>query len=308
MNKANPATALDLPAIAQRLRWVLKHLQLEATVFSERTDVPYSTMRSYLSGKRAPSPELLAAAYRVYRVSPVWLLTAEGQMVESDGVLTTGSGVATPLRLAESSAPWRLPEGEPASLYSPGAWGVSKIAGGNPYPEGALMVPEGAEAVRPLVLSVSVGDRGGHESRIEYQVIPRRSRPAAAGTVAGQPAGAAETLDLAGDIAFTFDWLRRNMGQTVGQLSLVQVEGTSMSPTLLDGETIMIDEGISEVVADDIYVLEIYGRRLVKRVQHLFDGTLVLISDNNAYQAERLPRDVARDVRVVGRMVWPRPR
>ena len=91
-------------------------------------------------------------------------------------------------------------------------------------------------------------------------------------------------------------------------LTLVQVEGTSMAPTLMDGETIMIDEGAGAIGADDIYVLDIYGRRLVKRVRQLYDGTLVLISDNTAYQRETLPRDVAREVRVIGRMVWPHSR
>lgn len=81
-----------------------------------------------------------------------------------------------------------------------------------------------------------------------------------------------------------------------------------MATTLLDGETIVIDQGVTMIEMDGIYVLEVFGRRLVKRVQHLFDGTLVLISDNPAYQREEIPRDSARNVRVVGRMTWPRVR
>ena len=70
----------------------------------------------------------------------------------------------------------------------------------------------------------------------------------------------------------------------------------------------VIDQGVTAVESDGIYVLEVFGRRLVKRVQHLHDGTLILISDNQAYQRETVARDVARNVMVIGRMVWPRVR
>lgn len=115
-------------------------------------------------------------------------------------------------------------------------------------------------------------------------------------------------MDLAGDLAFSFDWLRQNLGHTSGNLSSIKVRGDSMATTLLDGETIMIDHSVNRVEVDGIYVIEFYGRRLIKRVQHLFDGTLVLISDNAIYARESIPRDQARDVRVIGRMVWPRVR
>lgn len=304
------ATHIDNTATAGRLREMLKKLKLDATVFCTATGVPYSTMRTYMSGVRPPSPELLVAAFRVYRISATWLLAGIGPMTAGTvgaSDLTAGDDGLTGFHVAESPAPWRVQAGGPANTYTRQLRGEVVVGGGNATQSTALMGWNGAEAVRPLVLTVPLGDGGGHETRVEYQVIPRRSRPAAAGALAGQQSGvSADEFDLAGEIAFSFDWLRKNMGQTVGQLSLVQVEGTSMAPVLMDGDTIMIDEGVNAVGADAIYVLDIHGRRLVKRVQHLVDGTLILISDNPAYQPEKLPRDVARNVRVVGRMVWPR--
>jgi phage repressor protein C with HTH and peptisase S24 domain len=44
--------------------------------------------------------------------------------------------------------------------------------------------------------------------------------------------------------------------------------------------------------------------RLVKRVQRKFDGSLILISDNNRYQPEEIAPDAAREIRVVGRVIW----
>lgn len=300
---------LDLKEIAGRLREMLSALQLDATVFCEAVAVPYSTMRTYLAGKRPPSPEALAGAARVYRVSANWVLTGLGRMFETSATgeaLMMGHGGDVSYHVAESPAPWR--PSEPGIPYTQQLRGALLLQAGANDTHAALIPALGTEAVRPLVLSVPLGEWGGPESRIEYQVIPRRAKPAAAGSIAGPAPGSSDVFDLAGDIAFTFGWLRSNMAHTVGQLSLVQVDGTSMAPTLANGETIMIDEGIDAVSADDIYVLDLYGRRLVKRVQQLYDGTLILISDNPAYERETIPRDVARDVRVVGRMVWPRIR
>ncbi len=46
------------------------------------------------------------------------------------------------------------------------------------------------------------------------------------------------------------------------------------------------------------------GQRLVKRVQRKHDGSLVLISDNTAYQPDVVDRAEAERVTVIGRVVW----
>ena len=53
-----------------------------------------------------------------------------------------------------------------------------------------------------------------------------------------------------------------------------------------------------------IYVIEARGERIVKRVQRKFDGSLILISDNAKYQPETIPAELAKEVNVVGRVVW----
>jgi phage repressor protein C with HTH and peptisase S24 domain len=42
----------------------------------------------------------------------------------------------------------------------------------------------------------------------------------------------------------------------------------------------------------------------VKRVQRKFDGSLILISDNNIYQPESIPADLAKEVQIIGRVIW----
>jgi phage repressor protein C with HTH and peptisase S24 domain len=51
-----------------------------------------------------------------------------------------------------------------------------------------------------------------------------------------------------------------------------------------------------------VYVLEINGQRLVKRVQRKHDSSLVLISDNTAYQPDIVDNVAADEVLVVRRV------
>ncbi len=80
--------------------------------------------------------------------------------------------------------------------------------------------------------------------------------------------------------------------------------GESMTPTIRDGNTLLIDATDQNFRNFGIYVLEINGQRLVKRVQRKHDGSLVLIRDNHAYQPDTVDKTAAGDVVVIGRVVW----
>lgn len=175
--------------------------------------------------------------------------------------------------------------------------------------DGPISATTGALGPMPLVVTFRADEPG---RRVDFEVIPKLLGAAAAGgPTADEPRpGPADPvqMDQVGELAFSFEWLRRNLHFVRGELASVHVRGDSMAPTLMDGDTIVIDRGEQEIEVDGIYVLDIYGRRLVKRVQRFSDGTVVLISDNAAYAKETHRRDGARDIRVIGRMVWPRVR
>ena len=84
-----------------------------------------------------------------------------------------------------------------------------------------------------------------------------------------------------------------------GDLASVQVMGDSMSPTLLDGDTIIIDCGARTLDVDAIYVIHMLGQRLVKRLQRRFDGSVTIISDNAAYERETVPRGRVAEIEVL---------
>jgi transcriptional regulator with XRE-family HTH domain len=77
--------------------------------------------------------------------------------------------------------------------------------------------------------------------------------------------------------------------------------GTSMEPTIKDGSPLVVDTSdLGE--RDDIYVIRRGHGILVKRLQHLANGSIILKSDNPSYTSDTLPRDDADDLKILGRV------
>lgn len=207
--------------------------------------------------------------------------------------LATGERLSAAL-VEESTVVWNA---DPTSGRS-----GARSGGGTGSIHSALLP---ADASNSLLLTLSL-EVGGDGRRKDYSVIPALIGSAHAGR--GDNSNSPLKFDRAGDVVLSHEWLAKNLQHTSGNLTTVQVNGDSMAPTLLDGDTIIIDRGVSEIDVDGIYVIDRAGSRLVKRVQRKFDDSLVVISDNAAYEKETIPRGKAGEFAVIGRMVWPRVR
>ena len=108
-----------------------------------------------------------------------------------------------------------------------------------------------------------------------------------------------------GRIGFDAAWLRRLGlgGGGPGRLSVIRVDGDSMSPTLSDGDEILVDrdDGAGRLRAG-IYVLRVEGALVVKRLAVGPGGRLSVRSDNAAYPG--WPDLETSSVDAVGRVVW----
>lgn len=128
----------------------------------------------------------------------------------------------------------------------------------------------------------------------EWADIPRLPL----GASAGPGALPAEEIP-SGRLRFSNRWLKEQGLEPV-MLSVIEVEGDSMEPTLRDGDEILVDRTPRPLRAG-IHVIRIDDVLLVKRLESGPGGTVRVISDNAAYP--RLERPL-QEIELVGRVVW----
>lgn len=132
-----------------------------------------------------------------------------------------------------------------------------------------------------------------------YCLIPRQDVMASAG---GAILLSAE--DIVDYVLFKEDFLRRELGVDPKNVRVIQAKGDSMEPTIRSGDLLLLD--LSQALDTDnaVYVLNVNGRVMVKRLQFKFDGTVKVLSDNPKYEPETVQPSSVELFRLVGRVVW----
>jgi phage repressor protein C with HTH and peptisase S24 domain len=109
-----------------------------------------------------------------------------------------------------------------------------------------------------------------------------------------------------GRASFAFEerWLKALTPSRSDQLSIIKVEGDSMSPTLNAGDDILVDRGdCAERLRDGIYVLRADDVLVVKRLAlHPVGRKVTVQSDNPAYPD--WPDCSLDDIHCIGRVIW----
>lgn len=93
-------------------------------------------------------------------------------------------------------------------------------------------------------------------------------------------------------------------GMKTADLAVAVASGDSMEPTIRDGDILLVDTGTTTIDGDAIYLLAGGASFLVKRVQHLLDGSVLVTSDNPAYAPETLAAADIAKLRCIGRVRW----
>lgn len=129
------------------------------------------------------------------------------------------------------------------------------------------------------------------------KMIPQLSVQASAG------AGSLDAEEsLADKMGFSPIWLKK-LAVDPNQLSLINVRGDSMSPTLDDGDDIMVEGGAAASnLRDGIFVIRTDDTLMVKRLAIGPGGQISILSDNPAWPDWENVK--AADISVIGRVVW----
>lgn len=131
-----------------------------------------------------------------------------------------------------------------------------------------------------------------------FILVPRYDVQAAAGS--GMVIHSEQIVD---SLAFRTSWIHE-LGLKPDALALITTRGDSMEPTLHPGDLLLIDLANSAVCEDAIYAIQNDGSLIVKRVQKMFDGSIIIKSDNPAYREQVIDKGLLETVRIVGRVVW----
>lgn len=107
----------------------------------------------------------------------------------------------------------------------------------------------------------------------------------------------------AGQLAFPPGYLRTITSAPVQALAIVTVKGDSMSPTLREGDVVMIDTTKRNLGFDGLFVLRMDGALHVKRVTRGGRGGQVRIMSDNRESYPATERELS-EVEAVGKVLW----
>ena len=81
--------------------------------------------------------------------------------------------------------------------------------------------------------------------------------------------------------------------------------GDSMEPTIRSGDLLLVDRSKSRMNGDGIYLINLDDGLMVKRVEWLLGGSVVIRGDNTAVSREQLlPSTDLEKLQLLGRVVW----
>jgi len=117
------------------------------------------------------------------------------------------------------------------------------------------------------------------------------------------PGSNGDNAEKIAPMAFRADWMRQQ-GLEVGKCVVVSVKGDSMTPTLADGDLVLVDRTEQPIRNMQIYAfVDPDGNAMVKRFE-LGEDQLIIRSDNPAYPTTVLAGPDANRLNRIGRVVW----
>ncbi len=137
---------------------------------------------------------------------------------------------------------------------------------------------------------------GASELDVDFKAIPKVAARLSAGT------GSFDVRESVTEyLSFQSKWLAAK--GSANNMVAMEVFGQSMEPVIKEGDTVLIDQSRTDILAGAIYAVGVEDTILVKRLEK-HPNKLVLCSDNKAYEPIFLERDQMETVRIIGKVIW----
>lgn len=181
---------------------------------------------------------------------------------------------------------------------------VQNYIGGVSVPKGDFLIALNEKlGVSPTWVLTGIGDKFINSAKDitsnedNFIQIKRYTAEASAGH-GSQVSGNEGT----GYYAFNQRWLDRR-GLNANSLSVISVRGDSMEPDLYENDLLLLDHAQTDLKDSNIYAVQFSEGLYVKRIQHLPEGQIHLISRNTNYPPITVKHPVADGVQIIGRVV-----
>ena len=101
-------------------------------------------------------------------------------------------------------------------------------------------------------------------------------------------------------------WVQNALQANPDNLSMLLVEGESMSPTFNPGDILIIDQSRGkENLEEGFYLITLNGSGpLLKRLQPMLGGRIKIISDNTRFESMTVSLEESEEIRILGRIIW----
>lgn len=266
--------------IAPRLKQVRAELCYTQKQIADAVGARTPSWKDNEVGKTIPGGKVLAGLSKL-GVNIDWVLTGEGEMMISrppskalDGLLKALEGLVVERKLEISGKdyiPWYKIDQAATQQIKDFAYALANDAKNHSSQD------YGAEFA--MVAHYDVEASAGHGSVVERE-------------------------PEIGKLAFRKAWITRK-GLSAKDLMAIRIKGDSMSPTIRDASIALVDGSKHDFRDDGIYVLQYDGHLVAKRLQRDAIGGGVLIkSDNQAYETQKISRDKLDDLFIIGRVIW----
>jgi phage repressor protein C with HTH and peptisase S24 domain len=264
--------------LSERVRELLAHKKLTRDGLASSINMDFTRLQNVLSGRvKKLKPEEIFAIRNKHGVNPEWLESGKGK---------------------RDIAGWQ------GSLQA----GLAVIASTSREARGLGLDANRETALELLLFAVKTGDKAGFEearqqlsSDGDMVYVPRHDVKASAGNGA-----MVHDESIVDHLAFKREWITKTMGCSPDAVCVIQVRGDSMSPTFNDADLLLLDMRHTDKKSEGVYVIQLAGALLVKRLRFKLKGGMVeVVSDNHMnYPMETLSNDELNELVIVGRVVW----
>lgn len=105
-------------------------------------------------------------------------------------------------------------------------------------------------------------------------------------------------------LSFRADFLRK-IGIAKGNAVVVEADGYSNEPAIMDGAVVLVDTGDRDRLAGEFFAFRADGELLIKRLERLGDVGIVATAENSNFKPKmKVYREGVDDFEVIGRARW----